>query len=53
MKFHPTRVSEFLTFFKTDLDFYRNSEFFRDVWIQTKTYFSMPAEAWSLSEVTY
>lgn len=31
------------------LEAYRNSEFFREVWGQTRTLFSNPAQAWSLS----
>ena len=29
---------------------YRQSEFFRNTWAQTKKWFSEPAEAWSLDE---
>src|SRR5436190_4602276 len=35
---------------ETDLNNYRNSEFFKDLWSKAKTCFSAPAQAWSLDE---
>ncbi len=32
------------------LEAYRNSEFFKEVWGQTRKLFSRPAQAWSLSK---
>ncbi len=34
-----------------DLEAYRNSDFFKKVWSQTRQLFSEKAEAWSLSKV--
>ena len=34
------------------LNNYRNSDFFKDVWAQTKALFANKAEAWSLSQVS-
>ncbi|MEE9363678.1 MAG: antibiotic biosynthesis monooxygenase [Cellulophaga sp.] len=36
---------------ETDLDTYRNSEFFKSVWKKTKTLFSDKPEAWSLNKM--
>lgn len=36
---------------EADLELYRNSKLFESVWKKTKTFFSAPAEAWSLSIV--
>ncbi len=33
------------------LERYRTSEFFRGIWPQAKTFFSAPAEAWSVEKV--
>jgi len=33
-----------------DLDRYRNSDFFKEVWIQTKELFDAKPEAWSVDE---
>jgi len=37
---------------ETDLNNYRNSELFKNVWIKTKNLFSSKAEAWSLNQNT-
>lgn len=34
-----------------DLDYYRNSEFFKKVWTKTKVLFEEKAEAWSLESI--
>jgi quinol monooxygenase YgiN len=34
-----------------DLENYRQSDFFRGVWGQTKTYFSAPPQAWSVKKM--
>lgn len=34
-----------------DLDRYRNSEFFREVWSSTKKMFTKKAEAWSVDKI--
>ena len=36
---------------EADLELYRNSKLFESVWKKTKTFFSVPAEAWSLTIV--
>jgi len=36
---------------KKKLDQYRNSDFFKEVWLQTKQLFDGKPEAWSLNEV--
>lgn len=33
-----------------DLDNYRNSDFFKETWIQTKGYFNNKPEAWSVDK---
>lgn len=35
---------------ESDLDRYRNSSLFREVWPATKALFAQPAEAWTLQE---
>ena len=35
---------------ESDLDNYRNSELFKNVWKQTKTYFNDKPEAWSVDK---
>jgi autoinducer 2-degrading protein len=35
---------------EADLNNYRNSEFFKDLWKKARTCFSAPAQAWSLNE---
>ncbi len=34
-----------------DLEAYRNSDYFKQVWVKTKTLFAAKAEAWSLDEL--
>lgn len=36
---------------EADLNFYRNSDLFKETWKTTKAMFEKPAEAWSLDEV--
>ena len=36
---------------EADLELYRNSKHFESVWKKTKTFFLVPAEAWSLTIV--
>ena len=36
---------------EADLELYRNSKLFESAWKKTKTFFSAPAEAWSLTTV--
>lgn len=36
---------------EADLELYRNSKLFESVWKKTKTFFLVPAEAWSLTIV--
>lgn len=35
---------------ENDLENYKNSDFFKKVWAQTKTYFNDKPEAWSLNK---
>ncbi len=36
---------------ESDLDRYRNSEFFKGVWVETKKLFNGKPEAWSVNEL--
>ena len=36
---------------ESDLDRYRHSDFFKEVWIETKSLFDAKPEAWSLDEL--